>query len=406
MRRQFDVAEGDPFNPRSIRQSAERIRALDFFETVDVNAREGTRPDQIVIDVDVEEKPTGSLAFGASFSVTDGPGVAVRFRERNFLGRGQTLAFEVSTATEREEYDLQFIEPRLLGRDLAFGLRLGLQESTSRFLTYENRTLLFEPSLTFPVSESGRLQLRYSLRQDEMRTLDTFDSTGALVSDETGDIIGAEITGDNRITSSLGYTYTYDSRRTGLNPDAGIIFEFSQDFAGLGGDAEFIKTTARVSGRRLAFGDDVTLRATVEAGYLAFSGDSLAIDRFLLNPNFIRGFDPGGIGPRDAGATDDALGGNLYVAARFEAEFPIGLPDQLGVTGAVFYDIGNLWNLDNANPNNFAVVGEGGSFRHVIGFSIIWDSIIGPLRFNFSEALVKEDFDKERSFDVTIQTTF
>lgn len=410
VRRQFDLAEGDPFNPRSIRQSAERIRALDFFGNVDVNAREGSRPDQVVIDVDLEEKPTGSLGFGAAYSVNDGPGLSIRFRERNFLGRGQTLSFEFATATENEAYNLSFVEPNFLGRDVAFGLRFGLTESTSKFLTYENTSFVFEPSLTFPVSENGRLQLRYTAQQNDMSTLDVIDNTTApptVVSDLTGDIIGAEITGEKRLTSSIGYTYTYDTRRTGLDPNAGVLFELRQDLAGLGGDADYLKTTARLTGQRLAFNEDVTLRATVEAGYLAFSGgNSLAVDRFILNPNIMRGFEPGGIGPRDAGPVQDTLGGNIYVAARFEAEFPLGLPDQLGITGALFYDIGNLWNLDDANPGNLPVLGADGSFRHVIGFSIIWDSAIGPLRFNFSDAIKKETFDREQSFDLTIQTTF
>ena len=412
VRRQFDVAEGDPFNPRAVRQAAERIRALDFFETVDVNAREGSSPDQVVVDVDVEEKPTGSLNFGASYSVSSGAGVAIRFRERNFLGRGQSLAFEISNASESEAYNLNFVEPSLLGRDLAFGLRLGLTESTSQFLTYENETIIFEPSLSFPVSENGRLQLRYTARQDEMTSLDEFDTSVVPALETfngTGEIISAEITGDSRFTSSIGYTYTYDTRRTGLDPTAGVLFEFSQDLAGLGGDAEYLRTTAKLTGQRLAFNEEVTLRATIEGGYLATrGGNSLAIDRFLLNPQILRGFEPGGIGPRDASAgnADDALGGNIYVAARLEAEFPIGLPDQLGIRGAVFYDIGNLWDLKDANPGNLATVGADGSFRHVIGFSILWDSIIGPLRFNFSDAIKKESFDREQNFDLTIQTTF
>ena len=135
-------------------------------------------------------------------------------------------------------------------------------------------------------------------------------------------------------------------------------------------------------------------------------GDSRGVDRFILDPSILRGFEPGGVGPRDAGPTDDALGGNLYLAARFEAEFPLGLPDELGIRGALFYDVGNLWDLSDANPTNAAVLGEDGSFRHVIGFSILWDTVIGPLRFNFTEALQAEDFDQERSFDLTLSTRF
>ncbi|MEP3638981.1 MAG: outer membrane protein assembly factor BamA [Paracoccaceae bacterium] len=401
IRRQFDEAEGDPFNPRRVRQAAERIRALDFFETADVNAREGSRPDQVIVDVDVEEKPTGSLSFGASFSRDDGPGVSVNFAERNFLGRGQTLNLSFTTAADSEVYGINFIEPNLLGRDVAFGLRLNFAQTDSRFLTYETEGLVISPSLTFPVSEAGRLQLRYTYEDIEMETLDTATFDG------TGDIINEEISRGSLSSSSLGYTYSYDSRRNGLNPDAGWLFEFSQDLGGLGGDNQFLKSTARIAGQRLAFNEEVTLRATVEGGHLAWrDGDSRGVDRFLLDPSILRGFEPGGVGPRDAGATDDALGGNLYLAARFEAEFPLGLPDELGIRGALFYDVGNLWDLSDANPTNAAVLGEDGSFRHVIGFSILWDTVIGPLRFNFTEALQAEDFDRERSFDLTLSTRF
>ena len=410
VRQQFTIAEGDPFNPRAIRQAADRIRALNYFGSVDVNAREGSRADQVVVDVDVEEQPTGSLSFGASVSANDGLGLAIAFNERNFLGRGQTLNFEVGTTRDNEAYNLRFVEPRLLGRELAFGIRLGLLNSSSRFLTYESENIVFEPSITFPVSERGRVQLRYTARDDEMTTLSTFDDP-ATAEDETdintGAVIQAEIDAGSQFTSSIGYTYTFDSRRSGLNLDSGYIFEFSQDFAGLGGDSTYIKTTARLTGQRQFRNSDVTLRGTIEGGHLAFSdGVNRAVDRFFLDSNTLRGFEPAGVGPRDAGATDDALGGNLYVAARVEAQFPLGLPEELGIRGALFYDVGNLWDLSDANPGNAAVVGEGGSFRQVIGFGILWDTAIGPLRFNFTEALSKESFDKTRSFDLTLSTQF
>ena len=128
----------------------------------------------------------------------------------------------------------------------------------------------------------------------------------------------------------------------------------------------------------------------------------------MLDSSILRGFDPGGIGPRDISTNNlDALGGNYYVAARFEAEFPLGLPEEYGITGGLFYDVGNLWDLSDVDiPVGSNVVGESGSFRHVIGFSILWDTPLGPLRFNFSNPIVSEDFDREQSFEVTINATF
>ncbi len=111
-----------------------------------------------------------------------------------------------------------------------------------------------------------------------------------------------------------------------------------------------------------------------------------------MSPEILRGFEPGGIGPRDTTVTGtgDALGGNVFLAARLEAEFPFGLPEEYGIRGSLFYDVGNLWDLSDADLSNgdaYAIVGKGGSLRHVIGFGILWDTPVGPLRFNFTPRL-------------------
>ncbi|MBW4961026.1 outer membrane protein assembly factor BamA [Sulfitobacter sp. CW3] len=399
VRRQFDSVEGDPFNPREIRASAERIRALDYFETADVNAREGSSPEQVVIDVNVEEKPTGSLNFGGSFSSTDGVGVAISFAEDNFLGRGQKLNLTVSTAEDAKRYGIGFIEPSLLGRDVAFGLNLDYAETNSSYATFDSERLNFSPSLTFPVSENGRLQLRYTFEDFEMIARDPT---------EHGPVIGNDIAVGAQTASSLGYTYSYDTRRSGIDPTTGILLQFGQDFAGLGGDAKFVKTTAKVVGEKQVLNEEVTLRATLEGGALAWnSGTNRVVDRFLLGPSIMRGFESGGIGPRDqSGTFDDALGGNLYVVARFEAEFPIGLPEEYGINGGLFYDVGNLWDLSDVDTTGGSIVGADGAFRHVIGVSLFWETPVGPLQFNVSKALKKEDYDQEQTFEVTLRTQF
>lgn len=399
VRRQFDSVEGDPFNPREIRESAERIRALGYFETAEVNAREGSSPEQVVVDVNVEEKPTGALNFGGSFSTNDGVGVAISFSESNFLGRGQQLSLSVSTATDARRYGISFVEPSLLGRDVAFGLNLDYAETNSSYSTFDTNRFVFQPSIAFPVSENGRLQLRYTY--DDLEMIER----GTAVN---GPVIADDITAGSQVASSVGYVYSYDTRRAGLDPTSGILVQFGQDFAGVGGDSKYFKTTAKVIGEKRIFNEEVTLRATLEGGALSWSGGNNRVsDRFILGPSIMRGFDPGGIGPRDQSVGfDDPLGGNLYVVARFEAEFPLGLPEEYGIGGGVFYDVGNLWNLDDVNFNGGTVVGESGSFRHVIGVSLFWETPVGPLQFNVSKALKKETFDQEQKFEVTLRTDF
>jgi outer membrane protein insertion porin family len=402
VRQQFRIVEGDPFNPREIRASAERIRALGFFETADVDARPGTSEDQVVIDVNVVEQPTGSLSLGGSYSVSDGFGLAIGLRENNFLGRGQRLSFSASTAAEAEEYVIGFTEPYLLGRDLSFNIDLGIAQTDSSFTAYDTSERFFVPSLSFPVSENGSLRLQYSYESNEMLARDNATP---------GPVITNEIGFGRRTSSAIGLRYTYDSRVTGLNPNAGYLFEIGADIGGLGGDNEFIRTRAKAIAQTLVLNEEVTLRATFEAGALRWRGGntSRSVDRFFLGSSILRGFEPSGVGPRDldpVNNVDDALGGNLFAVARFEAEFPLGLPDELNLRGGVFYDVGNLWNLDNVNTTGGNIVGADGSFRHVIGFSLLWDTGFGPLRFNFSNALRKESFDKEQSFDLTIQARF
>ncbi|MBS9716174.1 outer membrane protein assembly factor BamA [Pseudohalocynthiibacter aestuariivivens] len=396
IRNQFRIVEGDPFNPREIRESASRIRALGFFKNSEVEAREGTSEDQVIVDVNVEEAPTGTLSFGASFSSDIGVAVAVGFSERNFLGRGQRLSFNVNTASDSAQANIGFVEPALLGRDLRFGLNLGYSTTDNENARYNTKTISFSPSLNFPVSENGRVTLRYGISSEELFGLDPAASSAILLAEA-----GTEV------TSFVGYSYSYDTRRTGLNPNAGIIFQFGQNFAGLGGDAKYIQTTALLGAEADVLREEVTLRATLEGGALnMISGNSRITDRFFLSSRRMRGFDANGVGPRDLTATNqDALGGNFFAVARFEAEFPLGIPEEYGITGGVFFDVGSLWGLDNT-AGTLGPVDDSANLRAVVGFSVFWDTVLGPLRFNFSNALKSETYDEERSFDLTVSTSF
>ncbi len=398
IRRQFRTVEGDPFNPREIREAAERIRALGFFSKADVTAREGSSADQVIVDVDVEEQPTGSLGFGATYSASTGVGFTISFAERNFLGRGQSLSFELATATDSGTYGLSFAEPAFLGRDLRFGISASYSETNTVSNTFYNtRSGLFSPSLEFPVSEYGRLGVKYFLTGAEITDVPATSST----------ILATEAARGLEVASGVGYTYTYSTLDSGLNPDAGVLLRFGQDFAGIGGDLEYIRTTALAVAETKAWNNDLTLRAVFEGGVHASLGGGVSkiTERFTLN-NRMRGFDIFGAGPRDltAGNTD-ALGGNYFAVAKFEAEFPLGLPEEYGVTGGVFLDVGSVWGLDNTMGSG-GPVDDSLHLRSAVGVSIFWDTPIGPLRFNFSKAIQKQPYDIERSFDLTISTRF
>lgn len=393
VRNQFRIVEGDPFNPRSIRESAERIRALGFFANANVEAREGSSANQVIIYVDVEEGNTGSLSFGANYNSDTGLGLVASFRQSNFLGRGQAVNVQLSTAETNRVFSFSFQEPQFLGRDLGFGLNLDYSTTDNENAFYDTETFRFKPSLTFPVSENGRLQLFYAYNYENIT--DESDDASQLIKDD------ADLGGIG--SSSFGYGYSFDTRRTGLNPNAGVVFRFGQEFGF--GDAQYIKTTALAAAETKVLNEEVTLRATIEGGYLDYiKGQSRITDRFFLGSRQMRGFEAGGIGPRDA-VSDDALGGDVFAVARLEVEFPIGLPSEYGISGGAFIDYGSVWDIGRAVPAD-TVLYDDFIGRAVAGLSMFWDTPIGPLRFNFTETLDAQAFDKPKSFDVTISTSF
>ena len=171
----------------------------------------------------------------------------------------------------------------------------------------------------------------------------------------------------------------------------GFLFKLGQQFTGLGGDKTALKTTIKAVAQKNTFKDDLKLSAEFEGGILTFTkGNSRVVDRFFLNSRKMRGFEPGGVGPREClngvcgVSNNDALGGENFAVVRFEAEFPLGLPDEYGLTGGLFYDVGNLWSLKKINND---VLYEDGAWRQSIGASLFWKTPIGPLRFNFSDVL-------------------
>ena len=396
IRRQFRIAEGDAFNPREIREAAERIRALGFFSNADVNAREGSNPDQVIVDVNVEETTTGSLSFGGTFSSNTGFGLLVQFSEENFLGRGQRLSVQASGAEDNQVYGIGFSEPALLGRDLGFNLDLGFRESENAFANYNTETTSFQTGLQFPLSDNGRAGLYVFADQSAMITS----------SASAGPLVVSEIAQGDVLNAGVGYTYTWDTRRGGLDPNRVLVFEFGQKFAGLGGDNTYIRSTAKAVAETKILSEEVTLRATLEGGMLNYTGGtSRTIDRFQIGSEIIRGFTPDGIGPRQvSAAANDALGGNFYAVARFEAEFPLGLPEEYGISGGLFYDVGSVWGLDDLTGGG--IFYEDFTLRHAIGASVFWNTPVGPLRFNFAKALKKEALDEEQSFNITISTKF
>ncbi len=406
IRSQFRTVEGDPFNPREIRAAAERIRALGFFADVQVQAQDGSSPGNVVVDVNVEEKPTGSLSFGGAYSSTAGLGLSIAFSETNFLGRGQYLSLNLQTGKDTGTFSFGFAEPNLMGRDLRLGVDAFFTRTQSTATApYDTQRLQFAPSLEFPVSENGRLNVKAFVAGANIDNVTDPSNDGFTgEAGEASELFFKEAARGIQVGGGVGFRYSFDNRRANLPPDVALRFSIGTDFGGFGSDYTYAKTTAMAAAQTQVFNDQVTLRATVEGGALVSlnGAASRATDRFFMPSNMMRGFAANGIGPRDL-ASGHATGGNMFAVARLEAEFPLGLPEEYGITGGLFLDVGSLWGLDDTLGG---AIDDSALVRSVVGASLFWNTPVGPLRFNFTHALAKEVYDVENTFEFTISTQF
>jgi outer membrane protein insertion porin family len=391
VRREFRLVEGDAFNTSRLRRSQQRIRNLGFFKKVDVKNEPGSAPDKTVITVEVEEQSTGELSLGAGFSTTEGPLADVSIRERNLLGRGQDLraAFLISGRTQ--QIDLSFTEPYFLDRNIAAGFDLFriVRDNQDRS-SFDQYSVGGAIRFGFQLTENLRETVRYTLRNDEIRNVDP--DASRFIRDQEG----------QRTTSAIGHTLFYDRRDNRIDPTEGYFVSLSNDLAGLGGDTRYIRT--RLSGGYYypVSAPDWVLSFVSEVGHIQGLGEDVGIqDRFFIGGDTLRGFKTGGIGPRDI-TTDDALGGNTFGTGSVALTFPLGLPQELGVTGRVFTDFGTLFNIDQSGDG----IVDKRSLRASIGTGVSWKSPFGPIRVDFGVPVVKESFDETELFRVSFGTRF
>ena len=391
IRREFRLAEGDAFNSALLRRSQQRLRNLGFFESVDVTTEQGSAPDRVVIKTKVVERSTGELSFGAGFSTQDGVLGDVRLTERNLLGKGQDLRANFTASQRRQQIDLSFTEPYFLERDLAAGFdlfrsRTDFQRESSYDETSTGGTL----RLGYPLTENLRHSVRYTLRADEIQNVD--NDASVFIQDEEGE----------RATSLIGQTFSYDRRDVRFLPSEGYYIRLDQDLAGLGFDNRFIRHELRAE-YYYPIIPDVVFNLTGTAGHILgiFGEDVHLSNRFFIGGANLRGFQFGGVGPRDS-ETDDRLGGNLYYIGSAEVRFPLGLPEELRVFGRGFVDAGSLQDIDVSGPT----LDESNGLRVAGGVGLSWLSPLGPLSIDFAQAIKKELKDETEFFRLSFGTRF
>lgn len=392
VRRQLELVEGDPFNRSLLAKSEQEIKDLGYFNKVEVKTLPGSTPDKTVVDVTVEEKSTGEVSVGAGFSTSDGPLADFHIREKNLLGKGQDLAFATTIAGSRTEFDISFTEPYFLDRDLSAGIDLfhstkDQQDESS----FDQKRTGAGLRMGYPLSENLRQTLKYRIENNEITNVDS--AASRYVRDQAG----------TRVTSSVSQRLDYSDLDSRLFPTDGYTAWLDTEFAGLGGDAEYIMGKLGAA-YYYPVADGWVISSLAETGIVASYGDTdvKINERFFLGGTNLRGFEKAGVGPRDT-ATDDSLGGNQFYRGTVELRMPVGLPEDMGVAGHVFTDVGSLWGIDDTAT---ATLVDESSLRMSAGVGLSWRSPMGPIRIDLSKPILKEEYDVDQVFRFSFGTQF
>jgi len=409
IRRELNLVEGDAYNRALVDRSKNNLRALGFFKDVTIEETPTASPDRTDLLVKVEEQPTGELTFSAGYSSVDQLMIDLGITQRNFRGRGQDARARISWGSYRKQLDFSFTEPRFLDRNLRAGVDLYyFVYDLSDYSFYKTTSLGSNVRIGFPLTANAFMTMRYVLREDDVQLPDYYcDPTQQQVSQSLCDQRG------RYTTSLLGYQVTLDHRNDPVRPTRGYFISASQDFAGLGGDGKYLRSEVE-GGWYHGFNKDFVLSLSGSAGYIVgWGGDVIRInDRFYKGGNSFRGFRVAGIGPRDTTyGRSDALGGQAFAIGSAELTVPTFIPQQYGIRASLFTDVGTLGILDDAmkmDTNGQPIPGiyDDLSLRASTGLSVFWRSPMGPIRFDFSHILQREDYDRVEIFRFSQTTKF
>ena len=392
IRRQFRFAEGDAYNPAKIRRSKQRIENLDFFERVSLDVTPSEEePDVAEVNLDVSEKSTGSLRVGVGWSSYDGPLAEISIQERNLLGTGRSLGAMATVAEERTMFDVSFVEPWFLDRELSAGFDVFyLTRNYAERSSYDSEMYGASTFFGWKYSEELSHSVKYTLRRDEITNVDP--TASIYVKEQEGE----------RTTSMVSQTLFWDYLDSRINPSEGYFFSLSNDLAGLGGDTHYLRTDARF-GYYIPLSDQWVLGLTTSAGYIYGLDEDVRLnDRYFLGGGDLRGFEEGGVTAR-AKIGGDALGGNWQFTASAQVMFPLGLPSEFGMKGKIFTDIGFVGKPDDFDASTMWYSSK---MRASIGVGLLWSSPLGPINIDFAIPVLKEDFDKTEYFRLHFDTGF
>ena len=390
IRREISLFEGDPFNMAKLKSSINSLNRLGFFQTVTyklVNLEDNL----IDIIINVKEVNTGTVSFGVGYSSLDNTNITFGLKENNFLGEGHKVNLEANLSDKKSKYSLGYTEPYFLDRHLSLSGNIFNQDSENQNGDVKFNTKGLGVGIGFKEE-----QFFQSFNYDLYSTKSTRSSTS------TADSITGE-DGKDIISSSVTHTIVSDTRDSFFNPTSGYRLKYSNTLSGFGGDTSFLKSVVNYGYYLPINYGDYIFSFKSGAGFVTGFDDKVtSSNRFNLTGKVIRGFDSGGVGPRDTG-NDSPVGGNKFYNLSIQLRSKMWLPDDTGLEWLLFADAGSLWDTDFKG----GVKGYDDMEPRVSnGFGLSMSTPVGPLQMLWGFPIVSKNYDKEENFQFSIGTRF
>jgi outer membrane protein insertion porin family len=408
IRREFRIAEGDIFNRSYIERADRNLRNLNYFEKVKIKTNPTNEPTRYDLDVDVQEKSTTSIGLEAGYNTSSGPFGRVSFDDRNLLGTGKYFNTSLQVAKRNTAYSVGITNPYFMDKDISLG--------TSLFYTHVgsgHASQFFGESNSYTLNTKGaRMSLGYDLADDlQHNVFYTIKRDYLTVAETQHSIMIREQIG-KFTTSAVGQTITLNMADNLYAPKTGYILSGTQEYAGVGGNNIYLKHEASIA-NYISFSENkVTLKLAGEAGNIhGLKKRTIRItDRFNLGDQSLRGFGARGIGPREK-TTGEGVGGKKYYSATAELQFPFpGTPEEFGLAGAVFTDVGGVWGVDIPKSSEKLYtkknIHDSNAARISYGFGIVWNTRMAPIRLYYAFRLRKLKYDEVQPWTVSMSAAF
>ncbi len=384
IRSELILDEGDPFTNLSLNKSLAKIRSRNIFSSVKSEIKEGSSNNLKIIDISVEEKPTGEISAGAGVG-TNGGSVGFNIKENNWLGEGKNLSFDFEINQESIKGNLEYLNPNydFLGNSISYSLNSTTNDKPDQ--GYENTIVGAGIETRFEQYKNIFASLGLGLSYDDLRTLSSASDTLKKQSGEFTEVSG-------------NYGFTYDGRNRAFMPTSGSIVGFSQTLP-FYADKSFISNTITASSYSTLTENIIGAAKFYVSSVNGLSDDDVRLSkRRFLNSKRLRGFERGKIGPVDG---TDHIGGNYAASLNFEANLPNLLPEDTRTDVGLFLDFGNVWGVDYDST-----IDDSNKIRSSTGVAASWMSPLGPMTFVFSTDISSASTDKTESFNFNLGTTF